>query len=90
MTEPYCGIKQVPKNKHRGNMKECIAKNAVRYWGVNTIDSKLLQKALQPTQKLSRVKLLGERVKLNVRMKKLKKLYDDETSKTKKKHCGNK
>ena len=42
MSKPYCGIKDVPKGSHRGSMKECLERDQVRYYGVKTIDSKLL------------------------------------------------
>ena len=41
---PYCGIKtQLPKNKRRGTMDECYTKGEVRYYGLNKIDSKIIE-----------------------------------------------
>ena len=39
-TKAYCGIKKVPKGRHRGDEVDC--KNQIRYWGINEVDKKLL------------------------------------------------
>ena len=41
--KPYCGIKAVPKNKIRGTMDECYSKGEIRYYGLNKIDSKVIE-----------------------------------------------
>ena len=42
--EPYCGIKDpLPKNKSLGNMEECYTIGEVRYYGLNKIDSKVIE-----------------------------------------------
>ena len=35
-TKAYCGIKKVPKGRHRGDAVDC--KNQIRYWGINEVD----------------------------------------------------
>ena len=42
MTEPYCGIGDVPKGHKRGTMRECAEKKQIRYYGIKKIDSKTL------------------------------------------------
>ena len=46
-SKPYCGIKKVPKGKHRGTMNECL--NQVRYYGLNKVDKSLLD-AIKTTE----------------------------------------
>ena len=42
--EPYCGIKDpIPKNKRLGTMDECYTAGEVRYYGLNKIDSKIIE-----------------------------------------------
>lgn len=42
--EPYCGIKDpIPKNKRLGSMDECYTSGEVRYYGLNKIDSKVIE-----------------------------------------------
>jgi hypothetical protein len=41
--KPYCGIKTVPKNKRRGTMDECYSRGEIRYFGLNKIDSKVIE-----------------------------------------------
>jgi hypothetical protein len=40
---PYCGIKDVPKGRKRGTMKECAERNEIRYFGLNKVDSKVME-----------------------------------------------
>ena len=42
--EPYCGIKDpLPKNKRLGTMDECYTIGEVRYYGLNKIDSRIIE-----------------------------------------------
>ena len=42
--EPYCGIKDpLPKNKRLGTMDECYSRGEIRYFGLNKIDSKVIE-----------------------------------------------
>src|ERR1700744_1382439 len=43
MSDFYCGVKKIPKDKKRGTMKECVEAGKVSYYGVKKIDSKLLE-----------------------------------------------
>ena len=61
-TKAYCGIKKVPKGRHRGDPVDC--KNQIRYWGINEVDKKIIdefnknkkenQKFKQKLQKINR------------------------------------
>lgn len=62
-TIPYCGIKDVPKGRHRGNMIECIKKNQVNYFGLHKVDKKLLDKVNKMKSKS------GEMTELDLRKK---------------------
>lgn len=42
MSDIYCGIGKVPKNKVMGTANECINNGQIRYWGIEKIDKKLL------------------------------------------------
>ena len=41
--KPYCGVKTVPKNRRRGTMDECYTNGEIRYYGLNKIDSKVIE-----------------------------------------------
>ncbi len=43
MSKIYCGAGKKPKNSRFGNMKECAEKNQVRRYGVNKVDSRIIQ-----------------------------------------------
>lgn len=61
----YCGIGPVPKNKVRGTPEYCVETNQVRYYGLELIDKKLLNK-----DKSKATGLIKEQLKL-------KKIQDD-------------
>lgn len=57
----YCGVGDVPKGKRRGNMKECAEANQIRYFGINKVDSKLLDSVKKnKTQEKNKEKLREE------------------------------
>ena len=73
MSEPiFCGIGKCPKGKKVGTMKECAEANQVRLYGINKIDSRVLE-ASKTTKKtkLSRLQLLKKYAGLNGTIKKL-------------------
>ena len=37
----YCGAKDVPKNKKRGSIADCVKANQIRYYGLNSINEKV-------------------------------------------------
>ncbi len=41
--KPYCGVKTIPKNRRRGTMDECYTNGEIRYYGLNKIDSKVIE-----------------------------------------------
>jgi hypothetical protein len=43
MSDIYCGVKSVPKNKKLGTMKQCTEKKQVRYFGIKKVDMRLLK-----------------------------------------------
>lgn len=43
MASIYCGADKVPKNHRRGNMKECAEKGQIRYYGIEKVDTKILE-----------------------------------------------
>ena len=79
----YCGSKKLPKNKRYGSMKECAEKGQVMYWGLNKIDTKILNSA-QSTKKISLDKARTNKIKFETRLKKLTKDYDASKDKEKK------
>lgn len=46
MSDIYCGIEKIPKNKKRGSMKECAENGQIRYYGLKKVDSRLIENAL--------------------------------------------
>ncbi len=44
MSNIYCGITEVPKNKVRGTQSECLEMGQVRYYGLTKIDKSLMKK----------------------------------------------
>ena len=53
-TKAYCGIKKVPKGRHRGDAVDC--KNQIRYWGINEVDKKLLDEFNKNKKEKQRMK----------------------------------
>ncbi len=45
MSSPYCGIGDVPKEHHRGSMRECAEKKQIRYYGIKKIDKRTIEAA---------------------------------------------
>ena len=45
MADAYCGVGKIPKDKRRGNMKECAEQGQVRYFGLKKIDQRLIDHA---------------------------------------------
>jgi len=39
----YCGAKAVPKGKKRGSMVDCVKNSQIRYYGIKTVDNKLIE-----------------------------------------------
>lgn len=68
----YCGIGKVPKGKKRGTAKECLNANQVRYYGIEQIDEKYLEK-----KKEKKLDLTTQKLKLLDLQQKGKKLVND-------------
>jgi hypothetical protein len=83
MSDIYCGIKKVPKNKKLGSMKDCAEKGQVTYWGLKKIDNKILESS-QKNKKVSLDKARLNKIKLDTRLKKLNKDLDNTKEKEKK------
>lgn len=72
MSEPYCGIGDVPKGSKRGSMKECVEMGQVRYYGIKMIDSKLLEASKKSKNIMQdRKMLINRKIKLTAQIKKL-------------------
>ena len=81
----YCGIGEVPKNQTRGSMLECAEKKQVKFWGINTVDKKTLQKALLNTTSkayLNKLKTVVLNLKYDILA--MKKKYNKLSNKTEK------
>ena len=80
----YCGIEDpIPKNSRRGSMKECLDANKVNYFGIKTIDTRLLEsiKKNKELEFTTVVKMAG----LRGLMAKTRRELDKATNKTEKK-----
>ena len=80
--EPYCGIKDpLPKNKRLGTMDECYTIGEVRYYGLNKIDSRVIEnkkkKDLISTLETDYTMLLLKAKKNLIQIKALKKKIED-------------
>jgi hypothetical protein len=80
--EPYCGIKDpLPKNKRLGTMDECYTVGEVRYYGLNKIDSRIIEnkkkKDLISTLETDYTMLLLKAKKNLIQIKALKKKIED-------------
>jgi len=72
MTDIYCGVRDVPKGKKRGSMKECAEKGEVRYFGLNKVDERLLEFLRDPKKKpMSRDKVFIKMSTLKIKLKKM-------------------
>ena len=66
----FCGAGKVPSGKKRGTMKECVEKNQFRYWGVKTIDARLLdQTKAKKTMPSTRYKLMEKMIGIDGKIK---------------------
>lgn len=76
--QPYCGIKEpIPKNKRRGNMKECALKNQIKYYGAQKVDKKIVELAVKKKEpKITKEKAMLEIAKMNGRKKRLESLIE--------------
>ena len=83
MTRIYCGIaSEVPKGMERGDMKQCLEKNQVKYFGVKKIDSRLLESTKKDKKDTkSRTKVIVEVSKYRGRVKKWENMLEDAKSK---------
>jgi len=63
MSDIYCGIKPVPKNKTLGSMKQCANAQQVRYYGIKKVDKKLLE-TKKTKSKNDRMTIIKEMSKL--------------------------
>ena len=72
MSEPYCGIGDVPKGAKRGSMKECVEMGQVRYYGIKMIDFKLLDASKKSKNVMhDRKVLITKKIKLTAQIKKI-------------------
>ena len=72
MSTIHCGASMVKKGKRLGTMEECVKKNQIRLYGINKIDTKLLEK--KKKEKLNdteRGKLYDKLIRLKAQIKKL-------------------
>ena len=60
-TKAYCGIKKVPKGRHRGDAVDC--KNQIRYWGIHEVDKKLLDEFNKNKKEKQRMKRQEKKIK---------------------------
>ena len=60
-TKAYCGIKKVPKGRHRGDAVDC--KNQIRYWGINEVDKKLLDEFIKNKKQKQKIKRQEKKLK---------------------------
>ena len=60
-TKAYCGIKKVPKGRHRGDAVDC--KNQIRYWGINEVDKKLLDEFIKNKKQKQKMKRQEKKIK---------------------------
>jgi len=84
----YCGASDLPKNTHRGSMKECAEKKQIRYYGVKKIDDETLKKYINKTSKrvtVTKHSVMLKIVQMRGRIRKLtRNLNDAKTAKEKK------
>ena len=82
--KPYCGIKTVPKNKRRGTMDECYSRGEIRYFGLNKIDSKVIEnkkkKDILASLELNQTMLTLKARKNLIQIKSLKKKIENTIS----------
>jgi hypothetical protein len=74
--EIYCGVKDVPKGKRLGNMKECLEDGKVSHYGIKKIDPILLKSLNKKKGKKIRsaIKIWMDIVKVKALIKRLKQI----------------
>jgi hypothetical protein len=82
MSDPYCGIGEIPKGYRRGSMKECAERGQIRYYGIKKIDSTTLETA--KVKKESPKIILGKLIALDGKAKRLVREYKHEKDPDKK------
>ena len=82
MSDPYCGIGDMPKGYRRGSMKECAERGQIRYYGIKKIDSTTIANA--KAKKESPKMILSKMIILDGRAKKLVRDYKYEKDPDKK------
>ena len=80
MSKIYCGASnKIPNGKKRGSESQCAGQ--IRYYGIEKISSKLLkqlrEKHYEPSFDTVHVNLLGKRMLVNSKIKKLKEKIDN-------------
>jgi hypothetical protein len=83
MSDIYCGAKDIPKGKKRGSMKQCVEKGQISYFGINKIDTKLLEKYMGAKKEKKDgmkilMKLAEQKGTLSAKLNKLKKAIENE------------
>jgi len=79
----YCGAKDVPKGRRRGNMKECSETGRVSYYGVKKIDARMLAVAkARKKRRPNKTALMKTVVTLRAQINKMRKEYDRDDFKT--------
>jgi hypothetical protein len=87
MSDIYTGIREVPKGKRQGTMKECAELGRISYFGKYKTDPRLIELMLNPKlkeKKMSRDKIFGKLVASRSKVRKLKEAVTHEKNKTKK------
>lgn len=78
----YCSVGNVPKNKRRGNMKECVENKQIRFYGIKKIDAKLLSKIIKDKKQSKTLETLKEKeAKYSAKLKNTLKDYEKENKK---------
>jgi seryl-tRNA synthetase len=78
MTDIYCGINKLPKNKRIGSMKECAENNKVFLYGYKKIDPAIIKMVkMEKKQEMGKKKLLIKITTILAKIKKLKNLIKD-------------
>lgn len=85
MKDYYCGVREVPKNRRRGTMKECVEDGEIRYFGVKKVDPKMIKLAGSKKKKVTAAKMLPKVTSLDAKERRLKEDIKYEKDKKKKK-----
>lgn len=77
-----CGIGKIQKNQRLGSMKECADKKQIRYWGVNKVDPKILERARTGSNRgETRLSVLKQMMSLRGKLSRNQKLIKAEKDK---------